>query len=913
MKGGTAELDVITTHVNADFDALASMLAAKRLYPEAIIVFPGAQEKNLRNFFLHTSSYLFDFVRIKDIDLDRIRRLILVDTRQKRRIGKFNKLLEKDDVEIHIYDHHPPSDDDIKGDFEVIQELGAGVSIMTELIREKGIKVTPDEATLMSLGIYEDTGSFTFSSTKAEDHEAAAWLLEQGASLNTVSDMLTRELTAEQVWLLNDLMASATRNSINGIEVVIAKTKTDRYVGDFAVLVQKFMEMENLNVIFALAQMENRVYLVARSRIPEVNAAEIAFEFGGGGHPQAASATISDKTLIQAEEELHDLLVSLINSERLAKDMMTSPVVHIPPDSTMGDAHETLTRYNINFLMVIDDEGILRGYISREMVDRAIFLGLEKRPVKEYMNVEFHHVGPETTLSKIQELIISNKVRVLPVLQDSQLLGVITRTDLLNILIERSSTPEFLYDSEGELTRYARRKNIANLLRERLAERVTKLLRDLGEIADSLDYNAYLVGGLVRDVILKRENLDVDIVIEGDGIRFARAFAKRHGAKVRSYPKFGTAVLEMPDGFKVDVATARMEHYESPAALPEVKLTSLKRDLVRRDFTINTLAVHLNKGHYGILIDHFGAMKDIKERSLRVLHNLSFVEDPTRILRAIRFEQRFGFRIGKLTETLIQNAVNLHCFENLAGQRLFGELQLILKEEDPIGAIERMHGYDLLKFLSPELRLTQEVRSILKETKGILAWFDLLYLDITYEPWRVYFLGLTSALTDDAFGKLIERLGLQEKEMVAMISARQEAGDVLDALYDLKDKKNYAVYRILSPLTPETLLYSMAKTRSEKVKRHISIFFTRLRGTVVFLKGRDLIALGYKPGLFFKEIFEGILEAKLEGDVSTKEDEIEFVKGRFARSNSLKNPKSEYRNPKQIPMGKIPRLSRPKV
>ncbi len=881
MKHQAPSLDIITTHVNADFDALASMLAAKKLYPGAICVFPGAQEKNLRNFFLHTSSYLFDFVRIKDVDLNKIKRLILVDTRQKRRIGKFSKLLDRNDVEVHIYDHHPPSEDDIKGDVEVVREVGAGVSMMTEIIREKGITVTPDEATLMSLGIYEDTGSFTFSSTKAKDHEAAAWLLEQGASLNTVSDMLTRELTAEQVWLLNDLMASATRSSINGIEVVIAKVKTDEYRGDFAVLVQKFMEMENLNVIFALAQMENRVYLVARSRIPEVNVAQIAFAFGGGGHPQAASATISDKTVIQAEEELHSLLVSRIDSERLARDMMTSPVIHIPPDATMGDARETLTRYTVNFLMVVDDQGTLKGYVSREMVDRAISLGLEKRPVREYMNVEFHHVGPETTLSKIQDLIIAHKVRVLPVLQDSRLLGVITRTDLLNILIERSSTPEFLYDSKEELTGFVRKKNIANLLRERLPDRITGLLKDLGEVADSLNYNAYLVGGLVRDVILKRENLDVDIVIEGDGIRFARAFARRQGAKVRSYPKFGTAVLEMPDGFKIDVATARMEHYDSPAALPEVRLSSLKRDLLRRDFTINTLAVHLNRGHYGVLIDHFGAVKDIKERTLRVLHNLSFVEDPTRILRAIRFGQRFGFRVGKLTETLIQNAVNLHCFDNLAGQRLFGELQLILKDEDPIGAIERMHGYDLLKFLSPELRLTQEVGNILKEIKGILAWFGLLYLDITYEPWKVYFLGLTSALTDDAFQRLAERLQLQDREMGGMISARHEALDMLETLYSLKHKKNYTVYRVLSQLLPETLLYAMAKTRSEKVKRYISTFFTKLRGTEVFLKGRDLIALGYKPGPLFKDIFEGLLEARLEGDVSTKEDEIAFVKERF--------------------------------
>jgi tRNA nucleotidyltransferase (CCA-adding enzyme) len=159
------------------------MLAAKKLYPEAKMVFPGAQEKNLRNFFLHSTSYLFDFLRIKDVDFSNIKRLILVDTRQKRRIGKFRELLGKKELEIHVYDHHPPSEDDIKGDFEAIQERGAGTSILTEIIRKKGIKITPDEATLMALGIYEDTGSFTFSSTRPEDHEAAAWLLEQGASL----------------------------------------------------------------------------------------------------------------------------------------------------------------------------------------------------------------------------------------------------------------------------------------------------------------------------------------------------------------------------------------------------------------------------------------------------------------------------------------------------------------------------------------------------------------------------------------------------------------------------------------------------------------------------------------------------------------------------------------------------------
>ncbi len=873
-------MEVITTHINADFDALASMLAAKKLYPEAKMVFPGAQEKNLRNFFLHTSSYLFDFLRIKDVDFSKIRKLILVDTRQKKRIGKFKKLLDRNDLEIHIYDHHPPSDDDIKGDFECFKELGAGTSLLTEIIREKGIKITPDEATLLSLGIYEDTGSFTYSSTKAEDHKSAAWLLEQGASLNTISDMLTRELTAEQVWLLNDLMGSATKDTINGTEVVIAKTKSDKYIGDFAVLVQKFMEMENLNVIFALAQMENRTYLVARSRVPEVNAAEIAFEFGGGGHPQAASATITGKPLIQIEEDLKATLVSRINFERLAKDIMTSPVIHIPPDATIREAGDILTSYNINVVMVIDENQTLKGYISRPMVDRAIFLGLEKRAVKEYMNVEFAHVKPETTLNKIQDLIINNKVRILPVLQDSKLLGVITRTDLLTTLIEKPTIPQFLYDSE-EIPRFVREKNIGNLLRERLPNNIIDLLQNLGEIADKLDFNAYLVGGLVRDVVLKRKNLDVDIVIEGDGIQFAQTFAHHYGAKVRSYPKFGTAVLVMPDNFKIDVATARIEHYKSPAALPIVKLSSLKRDLFRRDFTINTLAVWLNKGHYGTLIDHFGAMRDIKERVLRVLHNLSFIEDPTRIFRAIRFEQRFGFKIGKLTESLIQNAVTINCFGNLSNQRFFIELKLILQEENPIGAIERLDNYNLLKLVAPDLRLTEEVKNVLEETQGILVWFNLLYLNVIYKPWKVYFFGLTSSLSDDTLNELAMRMQVHNKEILTMLSERQEARKVLKELSRLKATSNYSLYRILSPLSTEVLLYGMAKTKNEKIKRFISTFFTKLKGTKISIKGKDLIDMGYTPGRLFKDIFESILTAKLDGDVSTKEDEVKFVKDRF--------------------------------
>ncbi|MBW1796799.1 MAG: CBS domain-containing protein, partial [Deltaproteobacteria bacterium] len=390
--------EIITTHINADFDALASMIAASKLYPGATLVFPGSQEKNLRNFFLYSTSYLFNFARIKQIDFDRIKRLILVDTRQKSRIGKFAKLVGRQDVEIHIYDHHPDSKDDIRGHMEVISKTGSATAILTRLIREKGIPVSPDEATIMCLGIHEDTGSFTFSSTTAEDYEAAAWLAEQGANHNTIADMLTRELTAEQIWLLNDLTQGATTRVINGVEVVISKVARDEYIGDFAVLVHKLMEMENLSVVFALAQMENRVYLVARSRIKEVNVAEIAHALGGGGHPQAASATIKNKTLVQVERSLQALLRSRINPTKKAKDMMSSPIIHISPDDTVKKAADLMTRYNINVLLVLDDANVLKGYVTRQIVEKAVFFQLEDIKVNDYMNIEFSTIHPDAPL-----------------------------------------------------------------------------------------------------------------------------------------------------------------------------------------------------------------------------------------------------------------------------------------------------------------------------------------------------------------------------------------------------------------------------------------------------------------------------------------------------------------------------------
>ena len=865
--------EVITTHVNADFDALASMLAASKLYPEASLAFPGSQEKNLRNFFLNSTFYLLNITKVKKIDIDAVKRLILVDTRQKGRIGDFARLADRQDVEIHVYDHHPAASDDVRGQLEVIRKIGSNTALMVDIIRKKGIFISPEEATVMCLGIHEDTGSFTFSSTTSEDYDAAAWLAAQGADHNVISDMLTRELTTENLWLLNDLMQSATTRIINGTEIVVSKVITDEFVPDFAVLVHRFMEMESLKVIFALAQMENRIFLVARSRVDTVDAAEIASAFGGGGHPEAASATIKDQTLVQVERSLEALLNSRIRRRRNARDMMSSPVIGIGPEESVEKAAHYMTRYNINVLLVMDEEG-LSGYVTRQIVEKAAYLGLGDRKVCDYMNIEFATVRPDAPLSQIQDLIIRGRLRILPVVEAGRVEGVITRTDLLNILVGNPLVPDALHDGKkgGSVVR---KRNLSGMLKERLPQKVIELLKEFGAIADDLGFGIYLVGGLVRDIFLKFDNLDVDIVIEGDGIRFAREFAKDHSVRVRSHQKFGTAVLIFPDGFKVDVATARIEYYKSPGAPPIVETSSLKLDLYRRDFTMNTLAVSLSKRSFGTLIDYFGAQKDIKDKALRVLHNLSFVEDPTRMLRAIRFEQRFGFTIGKLTLALMKTAAKMDWADSLASRRILWELKLILKEQDPISALVRLREFDLLKFASPHLELTDAIQGLLEEIFEVIAWYHLLFLEEPITEWKIYWYGLTSGIDTTTFERLTHDMG------AGSLSPRGEAEQqLMDRLFRF-DGPEYELFAMLRGYDTEMLLYLMAKARNERMKKLISHFFTQLKGKKIRLNGNDLIKMGFQSGPVFKKIFERLLEARINQLTPKKEDEIALVKREF--------------------------------
>lgn len=870
---------IITGHMSADYDALAAMVAVGKLYPEAVLVAPTMLERQGSHLFSDSIAYLFNLRQPKECDLSAVRLLVVVDTHQKGRIEHVAHVLGNPGLEIHVYDHHPDSEQDLPADLSVIRPWGSSTAIITHLLKERGIGLTPDEATMLGLGIFEDTGSFTFSSTTEHDFTAAAYLRGFDMDLDTIAELLSNDLTREQIHVLDDLLRSAVTHTIRGIPITVTEIVLDTFMGDFASLAHKLIEMENLKVLFALAVMGDRVHMIARSKLPDVDVGMICTSFGGGGHSFAASASIKNQPLAQVKEELLAFLVSIITPQMTVGRHMTAPAISGSAGMKMEQAEELMTRYGLKALPILPSRpGAGIGLLEQQTAARAVAHKLGGQPVSEYMQRNVSTLDPEADLYQAMEIILKQRQRLIPVLKDAEVVGVLTRTDMLNLLVD-----DALHIPEGTpLTQEHRERNIAGMVENQLPEAMVRILKEAGRLGDELGTPVYAVGGFVRDLLLKRPNFDIDISVEGDGISFAEHLAGRLGGKVRPHMKFKTAIVfyqdESGNAQHLDVATARLEYYEYPAALPTVELSSIKMDLYRRDFTINALAIQLNAPRFGILIDPFSAQRDMKERNIAVLHSLSFIEDPTRILRAVRFERRFEFRIGVQTERLIKNALSLSMMDKLSGSRLFNELKHVFDEKDVPSCVRRLDNWNLLRMVHPVLRLTPAKDVLVSTIDEVLAWYRLLYREPAPRNWVVYLLGLTDNAKYPDVSALLDRLAFIERAKTDFLTLRENcrrASGQLAALQREAYVPMSALYDAMRPLETEGLLYLMARHGQEhNIGQDISLYLTRLRDVKVDITGDDLAEMGEAPGPMFGEVLRHVLAAKLDGKAVTRDAQL---------------------------------------
>jgi tRNA nucleotidyltransferase (CCA-adding enzyme) len=871
-------MELLSTHLGADFDGFASMIAARRLHPGAELFFPGSREGSLRRM-IEARRIELPELRHKDVDPAALTRIILCDIRQRDRIGIVAEWLEANPaIEVWAYDHHPASDSDLPVAGGIVDpEAGSTSTLIVEELRRRGLVCSAEEADLLLMGIYEDTGSLTYATTGPRDLQAAAWLLEQGGDLAAVRASVARPLDPERLDVLHRMTQRLEVHRIRGHRVGIAEVELGRYVEELAPLVSRCLEVFELPLLCGLFGDGDRVTLIARSDLRGLEGFDLGEALagfaGGGGHATAAAARLKDATLIEARERLLDFLGRALPPAARARDLMIAPFYILPAHASVDQAKAELNARRINAAPV-ERDGRIVGTVSRQILDAALQHGLGGRPVATVMSPELEWVSPDAPAEEVRERMLSRHPRFVLVGDPAagRPLGVVTRMQLLRHLHGQITDFEERIDRRSERQR-EKRERIAHLLEKLLPPALTSRIETVAAVSRRHGVAVYLVGGFVRDLLLGRENRDLDLVVEGDGIEFATWLAETLDGRVRAHRAFLTAVVVDPEGFHIDVATARSEFYRAPAALPEVQTSALRQDLFRRDFTINTLAIRLGPEPTPELIDYFGGRRDLKEKTLRVLHSLSFIDDPTRILRAVRLELRLGFRISPETLHLAEVALSEGVFDHLSGSRLRDELSLLL--DDPAFAlrgIERLAELGVLRALDPLLELEETVRGRLREARAAHDWYRLEGIaDPPAEAWRLLLMALAADFDEENLTRLADRLMLAGEDRRILTGFPSRLAAARSALERQGEPRPHEAVQALGPLYGEDLLLLMAEG-DETVRVWVHRYLTELRGLKLKIRGADLLAAGLPPGPRIGEALRATLEARLDGRIDETEE-----------------------------------------
>ena len=858
---------IITTHLSADFDAFAAAVCAVRLYPGSQIVFPGSQELAVRRF-LAEAGLSFPEIKLKRARGETIEHAVVVDTRSPSRIGEIHDLLVRDRCPTVIIDHHMDDDDGIDADEVIEAPVGATCTIIAQLFQERGIEPTDDEATLMLMGIYEDTGGLSYRETTPEDLKISAWLLECGAALAWVRRWVLKVLQPEQLDLLNRMVEATEHVTIAGVPVALAMLEMDSYHEEAAFVVHRWVEIFEIAVGAVMLVRPPHINLILRSRVPGLHIGRVAQRFGGGGHPTAASARIDGIMPVELRELLLETLAVEMPPPATAIDIAARKIFSVDDTALVGEAKERINQLRVNALPVRDEStGAMVGLVTRQILDRALSHEMADRPVRKVMQPELAIVSAATPIDDLGDLFLERSLRFALVEEAGLPVGIITRMELFRRLFEHQHSAGSALDHRMAGTRPVSQP-IARKLRDNSPPWVQRVLEAARKIADAQRIPVYLVGGMVRDIFLERSNEDVDLVVEGDGIAYAEALATALDGRIHPHLPFLTAVVTLPDGLKVDVASARTEFYRTPAALPEVATSLIRQDLYRRDFTINSLAVALSGDRYGEVVDFFGGRMDIQRREIRVLHSLSFIDDPTRALRAVRYARRLGFTIASDTRNLIATALTEGVFERLSGQRLRRELELVFAEPHPTQALGLIADLGLLPAICPGLRWTEKLRSHLLEVEGQFAWYQLQGLEDQPVPWLLYLGGLALYAGSGIEQALATRLKLGGAARDLLLALPEEVATLEDMMNTSLTRSQRVA--LVEERSTEALLLAMAGLPLAD-RRGLADTAEAAASQQLPVSGQQLLDAGLAPGAHLGRTLGLTRDALIDGVITSDE------------------------------------------
>ena len=855
-------MDVIVTHESADFDGLASLLAARYLYPEAVAVCPSLLDRSVREYVgLHREE--LGLVDGATIDLDDVSRLVVVDASSLERLGRLSALAKRDGVEIVIFDHHEHAPELRPDSARVASSDGAMITTLLRILSERAIEIRPAEATLFALGIHQDTGSLTYETSTARDADALAYCYRRGADLAAIERYSRLPLDSGAKELLQKLLEATESIDAQGVTVHISAIDCDVFPVGAAQVVDKLSDLTEARALVVLLAHGDKTSCIVRSRGSRLDAAVLARELGGGGHSNAAAATVR-AGLSDVRARIDELLPRALSATETAGELMSAPARFVSASTSVRDAMVSSRRNHVSGLL-IGSSGDLQGVVSREDLDGALAHDLGHAPVVAVMSPAPPTVSVDAPAPALARLLARPGCDRVAVQRGDEIVGVVTRRDLLHVA--------------------ARPSNDGN---EAASIRVVDAVGRIGglaQIVDAIDGLAgshgrsFVVGGAVRDVLLDTDVVDIDISVESPGIDFAHELAVALGGRATPHGDFGTATVTFA-GQAVDVATTRSEFYAEPGALPTVESAAIESDLFRRDFTINAMAVALDPAQRGQLVDPYGGERDLASGTLRVLHNLSFVDDPTRLIRAARYEARYGFELDARSESLARACVELGLVRAVSTARIGNELELLLREERGVVGLERLDALGVLAELHPNLDASAEALAAMQRVEELNAE---LGADAT--ALRLRFAVLTRRLDSSDRYRWLESLQIPRRDVETIANAAALPSSLAARSSELISVRE--LHALLSSEPIETVLLALDGVEAgSPADRAIRAFITQHRHVRLVIDGNDLAALGLAESPAVGHVLDEVLALKLEGEVTTRDDELAAAR-RLIRDREL--------------------------
>ncbi len=780
---------LIVLEEGADLDALSASLAVLKLFPDALLLTPKYLSRRASKVF-KDFKHLFRLTREMPQSFD----LILVDTQY------LPEGIPKEGIrKVYIFDHHPK-----RADFSFegkVEEVGSATTLVVEeLIKEKK-EISPEEATVIALGIYEDTGSFTYEGTCERDLRATAWLMERGLNLRLLRKYIQETYTKEQLDAVGQILSSVEKLYIGGKKIAVATAVLEDYQPDINALLYEVKDLKEADAFFVIVEAQGKTYVFGRSQDEEIDVGKILSKFGGGGHRDASALKLKNVPAQRIKNLLVGYLRTLREPEVTVGSVMSSPPFLLSEHLSVRDALQELTERGFANAPVIDRRGNLVGIISKKALLKLVKLYPED-PIELFASKDFKTLSPSSPLWEAEAILSQFGQKLIPVVEEGKVVGVVTRLDILQRLKEDLG---YVKPAQRHI---------------RIPPYLEGFLKDIGRLASELGFKAYLVGGAVRDLLLRKEVYDVDIVVEGRAIDLARRVAERFGVEVHPFEEFGTAHIKVGD-IKVEFATARRETYPKPGAYPKVEEASLKEDLIRRDFTVNAMALSINPEDFGTLIDYFGGLRDLKDRIIRILHPVSFIEDPVRILRALRFAGRLDFRLSKSTEKLLRQAVNLGLLEEAPRGRIANEIRLAFGEDRILEILHLYKTHRIFEHILKSFRWIPEVEEKLARLKKIVDWHSVEFPKerIDY-GWVFLVLVLSQVGKREEAEKFLAEVSAPSWARKTYGILSSELGRIRSEL--LRAEKNSEIYGTLKGFHVSLLLILMTESKlQEKVRKFI--------------------------------------------------------------------------------------------